>query len=81
MTLRWSDDGGHSWSNGYDRDCGQAGQYVKRVIWRRLGRSRNRTYEVSFSDAVPCRIVDAYLVAMPGFEPRERLASQFRKQA
>ena len=81
MTLRWSDDGGHSWSNGYDRDCGQAGQYVKRVIWRRLGRSRNRVYEVSFADAVPCRIVDAYLVASPGFEPRERLASQLRKQA
>lgn len=81
VTLRYSDDGGHSWSNGQDRDCGQAGDYRKRVIWRRLGRSRDRIYELTASDPVPYRIVDAYLKASPGYAPQERLIKQASKVA
>ncbi|MDE1871743.1 MAG: hypothetical protein KGI06_05900 [Candidatus Micrarchaeota archaeon] len=79
MILRWSDDSAKTWSNSYSLDCGQAGEYRKRVIWRRLGRSRERIYEVSVSDPVPWRIVDAYLEATGYTLPSERIASQVRK--
>lgn len=81
LTLRWSDDGGHTWSNGYIGNAGQVGNYKKRVIWRRLGRSRDRIYEISTTDAIPWRIIDGYLKADPGFQPTERMSSQLRKGA
>ena len=80
MMLRWSNDGGQSWSNIHSRDCGQAGQFKTRVLWNRLGRARDRVYEVSVSDAVPWRIIDAYLLA-DGYEPSERINKQLAKQA
>jgi hypothetical protein len=78
--LRWSDDGGHTYSFPRPLPFGNGGEYQTRVIWRRLGRSRNRVYEVSCTDPVPLRIVDAYLKASGDFQPSERLVSQYRKQ-
>jgi hypothetical protein len=79
--LRWSDDGGHTWSNYQPRDAGQAGQYKVRLRWARLGRARIRTYEISCSDPIPVRFVDAYVNAQPGYQPSERLTHQYRKVA
>jgi len=79
--LRFSDDGGHTWSSVQPRNAGAAGQYKKRVIWWRLGAARIRTFEVSFSDPVPFRLIDAYINAAPGYEPSERLTHQYRKVA
>jgi hypothetical protein len=79
--LRWSDDAGHTWSNLYALPIGFAGQYRTRVIWRRLGRARSRVYEVSCTDPVPFRIVDAYLDAEPNYGPTERVIHQVRKGA
>ena len=59
--LRWSDDRGSTWSNWYTADCGFAGQFKARAIWRRLGRSRYRVYELRVTDPIPWAIVDAYL--------------------
>lgn len=59
--LRWSNDRGSTWSNEHIEGCGMAGEYNKRVIWRRLGRSRYRVYELSVSDPIPWTLVDAYL--------------------
>lgn len=82
MTLRWSNDGGHTWSNPYDRDCGQAGAYNARVYWQRLGRSRDRVYEISMTDPIPWRIIDAYLYTDPeDRQPVSRYASELRKRA
>lgn len=61
MSLRWSNDYGHTWSNYYDMDAGQAGEYRRRVIKRRLGRARDRVYEISTADPFAARIIDAYL--------------------
>lgn len=63
VSLRWSNDGGHTWTDYIDRDSGQAGEYKKRVIWNRLGRARDRVYEVSTADPFPARIIDAFLKA------------------
>ena len=79
--LRFSDDGGHTWSNAQPRDAGQAGQYKVRVRWARLGRARIRTYEISCSDPIAFRIVDAYVNSQPGYAPSERLTRQYQKVA
>lgn len=59
--LRWSNDSGRTWSNEHVRDCGFAGEYSKRVVWMRLGRARDRVFELSMTDPIPWVIVDADL--------------------
>lgn len=53
--LRWSDDGGHTYSNEHWVSMGKTGEYNVSPIWRRLGRSRegnDRVFELSISSAV-----------------------------
>jgi hypothetical protein len=70
ISLRWSDDGGHTWSRYHDRKIGKIGEYSARAIWHRLGMTtklRDRVYEVSGSgtDPVPIAIMGAELNASP----------------
>jgi hypothetical protein len=58
--LAWSDDGGHTWSNQYTASMGAAGRYRTRVIWRRLGHSRDRIFQVTISDPVKKILIGAY---------------------
>lgn len=65
VTLRWSDDGGHTWSNGHRKSMGRIGEFGRRVIFRRLGSTekiRDRVYELSGTDPVPITIVGARLL-------------------
>jgi len=39
--LRWSNDGGSTWSREYWVTIGQEGKYKNRAIWRRLGMARD----------------------------------------
>lgn len=66
INLAWSDDGGHKYSSEHPCPMGKGGEYNSRVVWRRLGRSKSRVYQVTFSDPAPFRIVDAYLIADGG---------------
>ena len=64
VMLRWSDDGGHTWSNEHWRSMGLTGQWGRRVIWRRLGMTlklRDRVYEVSGTDPIKIAIMGAEL--------------------
>ncbi len=81
MTLKWSNDGGHTWSDGIDRDCGQPGEYTKRVIWRRLGQARDRVYEISMTDAAAWKIIDGYLFTDGDPMPASRFATEMAKRA
>jgi Neuraminidase (sialidase) len=68
IMLRWSDDGGHTWSNEHWVKMGKIGEYYKRVIWRRLGitlKLRDRVYEVSGTDPVKIAIMGAELIVSP----------------
>jgi hypothetical protein len=68
VMLRWSDDGGHTWSNEHWSKMGRIGQYGRRVFWRRLGMTmklRDRVYEVSGTDPVKIAIVGAELLLSP----------------
>ena len=63
--LRWSDDGGHTWSNEHWKSMGRIGRFGFRTIWRRLGMTlkiRDRVYEVSGTDPVRIYIMGAELV-------------------
>lgn len=64
--LRWSNDGGSTWSKEYWVSIGQLGKYRNRAIWRRLGTARDRVYEVSITDPVNAVIVAANLKASQG---------------
>ncbi len=57
--LQWSDDGGHSWSNEHMASAGVIGARKTRVIWRRLGSSRDRVYRVKISDPVKVVLIGA----------------------
>ena len=64
VMLRWSDDGGHTWSNEHWRSMGKAGEWGYRVFWRRLGMTeklRDRVYEVSGTDPIQLAIMGAEL--------------------
>lgn len=61
MLMRFSDDGGHTWSNEKEAYLGKIGERKKRVEFRRLGRSRDRVYEIKVTDPVPVTIIDAEL--------------------
>lgn len=68
VMLRWSDDGGHTWSNEHWKSMGMIGEYGKRVLWRRLGMTqkiRDRVYEISGTDPVPVYIMGAQLILSP----------------
>jgi len=64
VILRFSDDGGHTWSNEHWASLGEIGQYGNRAIWRRLGittKLRDRVYEISGTDPVKIIIIGAEL--------------------
>jgi hypothetical protein len=68
VMLRWSDDGGNTWSNEHWSSMGGIGEYNRRVFWRRLGMTlklRDRVYEISGTDPVKIAIMGAELIMSP----------------
>ena len=68
VMLRWSDDGGHTWSYEHWRKMGKIGEFGYRTLWRRLGMTvkiRDRVYEVSGTDPVKLAIMGAELIVSP----------------
>lgn len=57
--LDFSDDGGHTFSSEMFADIGAIGAFRTRVIWRRLGISRDRVYRFKITDPVPVAIIGA----------------------
>lgn len=64
--LRWSNDGGSTWSNEHWVSIGKEGKYKNRAIWRRLGTARDRVFEVVVTDPIKAVIVSANLKATAG---------------
>ena len=64
--LRWSSDGGSTWSSEYWVTIGQIGAYANRALWRRLGQSRDRIFEVVVSDPIKAVIISAELKSEVG---------------
>ncbi|TQV80318.1 hypothetical protein [Denitrobaculum tricleocarpae] len=60
IMLRYSDDGGHTWSNEKWRSMGRKGRYKRRARWDGLGQFRQRVLEVAISDPVGRIVLGAY---------------------
>lgn len=65
--LSWSDDGGLSFPVELtaSASAGNLGERTTRVIYRRLGHSRDRVYRLVCSDPVPWRVVQAWFRPEP----------------
>jgi hypothetical protein len=59
VELSWSDDGGMTYNTPVlEESTGAVGNYYARVIWYRLGQSRDRVWRIDFSDDAPFSIID-----------------------
>lgn len=59
VMMRYSNDGGHTWSNEKQKSIGQTGQYGKRVKFGPTGSGRNRVWELSMTDPVKFAVFGA----------------------
>lgn len=66
LMLRWSNDGGHTWSNTITASAGAIGQYGARAIFNRLGSGRNRVWELSMTDDARFCVLNAILEGASG---------------
>jgi len=63
ITMRYSNDGGHTWSHHLIRDLGAVGEYAKSITWNRLGVAREWLFEFSIVEPMPFSIIDATAIA------------------
>jgi hypothetical protein len=56
IQLRWSDDGGRTYSNWRPVAIGKKGEYNTRAKTNRLGSSRQRVYHIRYSEPTPFSI-------------------------
>jgi len=61
ISLRWSNDRGASWSNYITQPLGAVGQFLQQVQFLRLGMSRDRVFELSWSAPVMTALNAAYV--------------------
>ena len=59
INLRYSNDGGHTWSYILPRSMGKGGEYGKMITWNRLGIAREWILEFTIGDACDFSIIDA----------------------
>lgn len=65
ITLDYSDDGGHNWSNKRERSLGAEGEYQQRVRFNRLGSFRQRVVRISTSSAASTELMGAVAYIEP----------------
>lgn len=59
ITLRYSNNGGHTWSQFLNRSSGKLGEYAEHIIWNRLGLGSEWIFELTFNDPIKFSIIDA----------------------
>ena len=60
LKMRYSNDGGRTFSNFLLGEIGKIGDTTQRVVFRNLGSGRNRVFEIVVSDPVNVTIINAY---------------------
>lgn len=66
MMLRWSNDGGNTWSNERVATMGKIGEYFARCKFERLGAGRARVWEIAVTDPVEAVVLGAVILAEAG---------------
>ncbi len=62
IRLRYSDDRGVTFGPQMIEPIGKVGEYERRAVFRNLGISRNRVFELEASDPVEITVINAYAV-------------------
>lgn len=65
ISLRWSDDRGHTWGNPVTQSIGATGAYRTSLQWQRLAYARDRCFELSWSVPVRTALQGAWIDATP----------------
>ena len=60
IMMRYSKDGGHTWSNEQWRDLGAMGKYGQRVYWTTLGIGRQWVFEFTVTDPIRFSMYGGY---------------------
>lgn len=66
VTLRYSHDGGHTWSDYLSRDMGGVGDYGNRISWNRLGTGHEWVFEFAIAENMPVALIDAVILTDRG---------------
>lgn len=66
VMMDYSDDGGYTWSSEQLAKSGAIGAYKTRVIWRRLGKFRDRVFRIKITDPVAVSLISAEIDIEPG---------------
>ena len=61
IDMSWSDDYARTWSVPMAQSLGINGADIKRLVWRRLGIGRQRTFKLSTTANGRCALVNGYL--------------------
>jgi hypothetical protein len=65
ISLKWSDDRGHSWGNPVTQAIGAVGEYRTSLQWQRLAYARDRVFELSWSVAMPTALQGCWVDVTP----------------
>ena len=57
VDIRYSKNGGRTWSNWKQRDLGETGDFLKRIAVRRLGSGRQWVFETRVTDDVRADLI------------------------
>lgn len=63
ISLRWSDDRGHTFGNKLQQGLGAPGDYINQPQWQGLGVARDRIFELSYSCDGPATLNGAWVEA------------------
>ena len=70
ISLRWSKDGGHTWSNELFRSIGKIGEYLTRAVWRNLGWGRDWVFWLRTYTDRPIVVTEAVGFLREAVKPR-----------
>lgn len=59
VTMRYSHDGGHTWSDHLVRVIGETGEYARPITWNRLGVGREWVFEFVITENMGFTVIDA----------------------
>src|ERR1035437_288076 len=76
LTVRISRDGSKTFGVEYALNCGQAGDYLTRVILRRLGNARDFVFDIVATDPIPWRLIEGYVEGTGFPQPTQRMQKQ-----
>lgn len=60
ITMRYSSDGGRTWSHHLTRSLGRTGEYAKKIQWNRLGVAFNWVFEFTIVEPINFSIIECF---------------------